>query len=128
VSPRVSPFADVRDLGDLLQRAGFALPVVDAEEITVSFGSPLKLLADLRGMGETNAVIARRKQFTRRATMMAAMARYGEKYGAVDGRVPATFSVLTMTAWAPHPTQPKPLARGTGQVNLADVLGGRGED
>lgn len=122
VSPRVSPFADVRDLGDLLQRAGFALPVVDVEEITVSYESPLKLLADLRGMGETNAVIERRAAFTRRATMMTAIARYAEKHGGADGRVPATFSILTMTAWAPHPAQPKPAARGSGQINLADAL------
>ena len=96
-SPRVSPFAEVKDLGALLQRAGFALPVVDSDDIGVSYGEPLRLLSDLRGMGESNAVAAQRKGLTRRATLANALARYP----AEDGRHPATFQVLTMTGWAP---------------------------
>lgn len=123
ISPRVAPFAEVRDLGGLLQRAGFALPVVDSEAITVSYADPLRLLADLRGMGETNAVLARRKTFSRRATLAAAGRRYHELFGGADGRVPATFQVLCLTAWAPDPAQPRPLRPGAAERRLADALG-----
>ena len=122
--PRVSPFTDVRDAGALLQRAGFALPVVDVDTIMVTYGDPMRLLADLRGMGETNAVAGRRKQFTRRATMLRALALYQDRFGDETGRLPATFQVLTMTAWRPHSSQQKPSAPGSGQVNLADALKG----
>ncbi len=121
-SPRVSPFADVRDAGALLQRAGFALPVVDVDTITVTYPDPLKLLADLRGMGETNAVAARRKTLMRRGTLLRALALYQERHADRDGRVPATFQVLTLTAWRPHASQPKPLAPGSGRVSLAETL------
>lgn len=121
-SPRVSPFAEVRDAGSLLQRAGFALPVVDIDTITVTYQEPLLLLADLRGMGETNATVARRKTFTRRATLARAMELYQHRFADRDGRVTATFQVLTLTAWRPHESQQKPLARGSGKTNLADVL------
>ncbi len=123
LSPRVSPFADVRDAGQLLQRAGFALPVVDCDTITVSYAEPLKLMRDLRLMGEGNALIDRRKGFTRRATMMDAAARYREMFGDERGRVTATFQAITMTAWAPDPSQPKPLAPGSAKVRLAEALG-----
>jgi len=123
-SPRVSPFIDMRDAGNLLARAGFALPVTDVDTITVSYADPLRLMADLRGMGETNAVIERRKAFTRRATLMAACARYVETYGDSDGRIPATFQVVYLTAWAPAPSQPKPLAPGSAETRLADALDG----
>ena len=99
LSPRVSPFADVRDGGDLLARAGFTDPVADSETITVSYETPLKLLADLRGMGETNAVIESRKGFTARATMMQALNNYQETFGDDKGRVQATFQVIYLTAW-----------------------------
>lgn len=122
LSPRVSPFADVRDVGSLLQRAGFALPVVDSEEITVSYASPLKLMADLRGMGESNAVELRRKTVMRRDTLMTAATLYQEKYGDADGRVPATFQVLTLTGWSPHESQQKPLRPGSAKTRLADAL------
>ena len=120
--PRVSPFADVRDAGSLLQRAGFALPVVDFDTITVTYADPFKLLADLRGMGETNATLARRRTATRRATIMKAMELYRERFAGPDGRVSATFQILTLTAWRPHESQQKPLARGTGRASLADTL------
>ena len=120
--PRVSPFADVRDAGALLQRAGFALPVVDIDTITITYGEPLRLLADLRGMGETNATLGRRKTMTRRATIARALDLYRESYADADGRVPATFQILTLTAWRPHDSQQKPLARGSGRASLADVL------
>lgn len=122
LSPRVSPFADVRDLGQLLQRAGFTLPVVDADEVPVTYGDPMRLMADLRGMGETNAVALQRKGFTRRATLLDAMARYQANFAGPDGRLPATFQVLTMTAWAPHPSQPQPLAPGSASRSLAEAL------
>lgn len=122
-SPRVSPFADVRDLGGLLQRAGFALPVVDADLVPVAYADPMRLMADLRGMGETNAVAEQRKTLTRRATMLHALNRYQQLFSSEGGRVAASFQVLTMTAWTPHPDQPRPLAPGSAQASLADVLG-----
>lgn len=123
LSPRVSPFTDSRDLGALLQRAGFALPVVDSDIITVRYENPMRLLDDLRGMGESNAVAERRKGFTRRETLLAAMERYVEEHrDAEDGRVPASFQVLYMHAWAPHESQPKPLRPGSAAHRLADAL------
>lgn len=100
LSPRISPFADVKDAGDLLQRAGFTLPVADAETVTVSYPDPFKLMADLRGMGESNAVMAARKGFTSRRLFMEAARNYVEEFSDDDGRVPATFQIITMTAWA----------------------------
>lgn len=122
LSPRVSPFVDVRDAGNLLQRAGFALPVADAETITVHYRDPLRLLADIRGMGEANATIERRKRFTRRSTVFDALLRYRDAYAGDDGRVPATVQVIYLTAWAPDPSQPKPLRRGSAQSSLAAAL------
>ena len=122
-SPRVSPFAEVRDAGSLLQRAGFALPVVDIDSITVTYANPLRLLADLKGMGETNATDARRRNFMRRGTLAKAMELYRERFTQGDGRVTATFQVLTLTAWRSHESQQKPLARGSGKVSLATALG-----
>ncbi len=121
--PRISPFADVRDAGDLLSRAGFALPVADTSVLTVSYAEPLKLLRDLRGMGETNSVAARQRSFTRREVFPRAAELYREMYEDAAGRVPATFEMITLTAWAPADTQPKPLARGSGEVSLTDILG-----
>ena len=122
LSPRVSPFADVRDAGALLQRAGFALPVVDSDTLTVSYAEPLKLMRDLRLMGEANALIERRKNFTRRATLMDAGVRYRDMFGDDEGRIPATFQIITMTAWAPDPSQPKALAPGSAKARLAEAL------
>ena len=121
--PRVSPMADVRDMGDLLQRAGFALPVADFDTIDVSYSDPLRLMADLRGMGESNAVRERRKGFSRRATLMGAAQRYRERFAAPDGRVSATFQTIFLTAWAPHADQQKPLPPGAARNRLANALG-----
>ena len=123
LSPRVSPFADVRDLGNLLQRAGFALPIADVETITVSYADPLALLADLRGAGETNAVLARRRTPLRRATLFRALERYRALYGDNDGRLPATVQVIFFAGWAPDPSQPKALRPGSATTRLADALG-----
>ncbi len=120
--PRVSPFAGVRDAGHLLQRAGFALPVVDSDTIQVSYAEPLKLMRDLRLMGEANALSERRKGFTRRATIMDAGVRYREMFGDGQGRIPATFQTITMTAWAPDPSQPKPLKPSSAEARLAEAL------
>lgn len=121
LSPRVSPFADVRDAGNLLQRAGFALPVADVETLTVSYADPFALLADLRGMGETNAVLERRKTASRRATLFRAVELYEQFYGN-EGRVPATFQVVFLTAWAPDASQPKPVKPGSAVARLAEAL------
>ncbi|ABC21540.1 methyltransferase domain-containing protein [Rhodospirillum rubrum] len=126
LSPRTSPLADVRDAGNLLTRAGFALPTVDVDTLTVHYGDPLALLRDLRGMGETNAVIERRKGFTRRETLLSALALYRERHGDDQGRVPATFQIITLTAWAPSPDQPQPAKRGSGMVGLGQALANPG--
>jgi NADH dehydrogenase [ubiquinone] 1 alpha subcomplex assembly factor 5 len=123
VSPRVSPFADLRDLGQLLQRAGFALPVVDSDTIEVTYPDLATLLRELRGMGETNAVAERRRGFTRRATLAGAAAHYAALFGRLDGRIPARFEILTLTAWAPHASQPRPLRPGSARERLATALG-----
>ncbi|MAH83085.1 MAG: SAM-dependent methyltransferase [Rhodospirillaceae bacterium TMED8] len=122
LSPRFSPLADVRDLGNLLHRAGFALPVTDYETLTVSYDNPLKLMRDLRGMGENNANLDRRETFSRRDTIMRAAKIYEETYMGNDGRIPATFEVISLTAWAPALSQPKPLPRGSAQIQLGTAL------
>jgi SAM-dependent methyltransferase len=121
-SPRVAPFADVRDVGDLLLRAGFALPVAVTETLTVSYESPLKLARDLKGMGEANAHRGRRKGFTRRTTFARALALYVERFGDSEGRVPATFEMVTLTGWAPHASQQKPARRGSGTVPFKNAV------
>jgi NADH dehydrogenase [ubiquinone] 1 alpha subcomplex assembly factor 5 len=122
VSPRVSPFADVRDAGALLQRAGFALPVVDRDRITVTYENALTLMADLRAMAETNAVAERLARFTRRTTLLRAAALYQERYGDADGRIPVSFEIVYLTGWAPAAGQPKPLAPGSAKTSLAGAL------
>jgi SAM-dependent methyltransferase len=123
VSPRAAPFADVRDLGGLLQRAGFARPVADSDTVTVTYESPLALMLELRAMGATNALTERSRRPLRRATLARAMEVYRDRFGLPDGRVPATFEIVTLTGWAPHPSQPKPLRPGSATTSLADVLG-----
>lgn len=123
VSPRVAPFADVRDIGALLQRAGFALPVADVERITVRYGSPLTLLHDLRAMGAANALVQRRRQPLRRATLMRAMEVYASRFADADGRLRATFDIVFVSGWAPHPSQQQPLRPGSAKARLADALG-----
>lgn len=122
-SPRVSPFAELRDLGSLLQRAGFALPVVDTDTIEVTYPDALALMRDLRAMGETNAVAERARGFTRRAVLARAAALYAELYSRPDGRIPASFEIITLTAWAPHPSQQQPLRPGSAAARLAAALG-----
>jgi len=122
-SPRVAPFADVRDLGALLQRAGFALPVVDSEIVTVTYASPLALMAELKAMGASNMLVARRRRPVTRRLLTRAAEIYAERFATADGRVPATFEILTLTAWAPDESQPKPLRPGSAQARLADALG-----
>lgn len=123
-SPRVAPLVDVRDAGDLLVRAGFALPVADADTLTVSYPDPLRLMADLRGMGESNPVRERRKTFTRRETLLKAAEIYAERFGGGEGRIPATFEIVFLTAWSPDPGQQKPLRPGGANRRLAQALGG----
>jgi SAM-dependent methyltransferase len=122
-SPRTSPFADVADAGMLLQRAGFTMPVVDSDTITVTFADAFALMRDLRFMGEAGAAHARRKSLTRRATVFAMAERYRALYGDADGRIPATFQIITLTGWAPHEGQPRALRPGSARTRLADALG-----
>lgn len=122
-SPRVAPFADVRDMGTLLQRAGFALPVVDSETVTVTYANPLALMQELKAMGASNMLNARRRIPVTRGLLLRAGEIYAERFTAGDGRVPATFEILTLTAWAPDDSQPKPLRPGSAQARLADALG-----
>ena len=125
VSPRVAPFADVRDLGALLQRAGFALPVTDIDRLTVRYDSPFALMHDLRRMGATNALIERRRTPLRRATLLRMAEIYAERFADPDGRVRATFEIVWLSGWAPHPSQQQPLKPGSAQARLADALGTR---
>lgn len=122
-SPRVAPFAELRDLGGLLQRAGFALPVVDADTVTVRYGDPFSLMRDLRAMGLTNALHHRRRSPLRRATLMRAAEIYAERFSDADGRLRATFEILWLSGWAPHESQQKPLKPGSAKVRLAEALG-----
>lgn len=119
---RVSPFTDVRDAGGLLSRAGFALPVVDADTVTVTYTDMFRLMADLRAMGETNAVMGRRPGASRRDMFTRAAQIYAERFVDPRGRIVATFQILTLTAWAPHPRQQKPMRPGTAATPLANVL------
>lgn len=122
-SPRVAPFADTRELGGLLQRAGFALPVADSEKTTVSYRSFATLVDDLRALGETNVLVERRKSVLRRDVFAATLSRYAEHDADPDGHLTATFEVIYLTAWAPHESQQKPLRPGSATTRLADALG-----
>lgn len=121
-SPRVSPFADPLDIGALMQRAGFALPVVDSDLITVDYSNPLKLMQDLRGMGASNATYNRLMKPTRRAVIMKAAEIYHRKFADSQGRIPATFHIIYAIGWAPHDSQPQPLKPGSAQHKLAEAL------
>lgn len=124
-SPRVAPFADLRDIGALLQRAGFALPVTDVETLTVRYATPFALMRDLRAMGLTNTLAERRRQPLRRATLMRMAQIYLERFSDPDHRVRATFDLVWLSGWAPHESQQKPLSPGSAKVSLKDVLGKR---
>lgn len=122
ISPRISPFADLQDVGGLMQRAGFALPVLDSEVITVTYDNLFKLATDLRNMGETNSVHERVKSCSKKQLFMRAAEIYAEKHADADGRIPASFVLLHMHGWAPDPSQQQPAQPGTGQTSLADFL------
>ena len=123
ISPRVAPFADVRELGGLLQRAGFALPVIDSEKVVVRYDSVFGLMRDLRGMGATNVQHERRRTPLRRATLERVAAIYAERFADADQRVRATFEIVWLSGWTPHESQQKPLKPGSAAHRLADALG-----
>jgi SAM-dependent methyltransferase len=118
VSPRVAPFADLRDVGSLLQRAGFALPVTDVDRVVVRYDNAFALMADLRRMGATNILVERRRNPTRRATLLRMAQVYGERFADPDGRIRATFDLIWLSGWAPHESQPKPLKPGSATASL----------
>jgi SAM-dependent methyltransferase len=118
--PRVAPFVEVTDGARLLQRAGFALPVSDIETVPVAYPSPLALLTDLRAMGETSVLRERRP--LRRDVLARAVELYAERFSRPDGKVVATFEIVTLTGWAPHSSQPQPLKPGSAQMRLEDAL------
>jgi len=122
ISPHIAPFADLRDLGALLQRAGFALPVTDVDRITVRYSSPLALMHDLRRMGAGNALVERRRTPLRRATLRRVLEIYAERFADSDGRIRATFEIVWLSGWAPHESQQRPLAPGSAKLRLADAL------
>jgi SAM-dependent methyltransferase len=121
-SPRVAPFADLRDVGALLQRAGLALPVTDVDRIVVRYDSALALMQDLRRMGATNILIERRRTPTRRATMLRMAQIYGERFADADGRIRATFDIVWLSGWAPHESQQQPLRPGSAKAGLAEAV------
>ena len=121
--PRVSPFMDAPDGAALLGRAGFALPVIDTDTVTVRYAHPLKLLADLRAMGETSALVDRPRRPLTRAVLARACEIYQRDHADRDGRIRATFEIITLSAWAPPPQQPKPLRPGSAKASLAQALG-----
>jgi SAM-dependent methyltransferase len=118
VSPRVFPFADLRDVGALLQRAGLALPVTDVDRVMVRYDSAFALMADLRRMGATNVLIERRRTPTRRSTMLRMAQIYSERFADADGRIRATFDVIWLSGWAPHESQQQPLRPGSAKASL----------
>jgi SAM-dependent methyltransferase len=125
VSPRVAPFADVRALGDLLRRAGFALPVTDSDRYTLRYDSPFDLMHELRRMGATNALVARRRTPLRRSTLIRMAEIYAQRFADADGRIRATFEIIWLSGWAPHESQQQPLKPGSAKARLADALGTR---
>jgi SAM-dependent methyltransferase len=124
-SPRVAPFADLREAGGLLQRVGFALPVTDVDRVIVRYASAFDLMQDLRRMGATNSLVARRRAPLRRATLMRAAEIYAQRFADADARIRATFDIMWLSGWAPHPDQQQPLRPGSAQARLADALGTR---
>lgn len=121
-SPRVAPFADLRDVGALLQRAGLALPVTDVDRVVVRYDSAFGLMHDLRRMGATNSLVERRRTLTRRATMLRMAEIYAERFADSDGRIRATFDVVWLSGWAPHQSQQQPLKPGSAKASLADAV------
>jgi len=122
ISPHVSPLADVRDVGGLLQRAGFKMLTVDVEDIVVDYPDTFALMQDLQAMGEANAILGREMGAISRDVLLANEAIYRELHGNEDGTIPATFRIIHMIGWRESPQQPKPLPRGSGEINLKDIL------
>src|SRR5947207_2638067 len=125
VSPHVAPFTDVREMGALLQRAGFALPVTDVERLTVRYSSPFILMSELRRMGATNVLTERRRTPLRRTTLNRMAEIYGRRFADPDGKIRATFEIVWLSGWAPHESQQKPLRPGSAEKRLAQALGTR---
>jgi SAM-dependent methyltransferase len=123
-SPRVAPFADLRDLGALLQRAGLALPVTDVDHVVVRYDHAFALMADLKRMAATNILVERRRTPTRRATMLRMAQIYADRFADADGRIRATFDVIWLSAWAPHESQQQPLRPGSAKASLAEAVKG----
>jgi SAM-dependent methyltransferase len=123
VSPHVAPFPDLRDLGALLQRAGFALPVTDVERVTVRYASVISLMHDLRRMGATNVLVERRRAPLRRKTLMRMAEIYAQRFADPDARLRASFDIVWLSGWAPDASQQKPLQPGSAKMRLADALG-----
>jgi SAM-dependent methyltransferase len=128
VSPRVAPFADLRDIGALLQRAGFALPVTDVDRVVVRYSSAFALMQDLRRMGATNVLIERRRAPSRRATLLRMAEIYAERFADVDGRIRATFDIIWLSGWAPHASQQQPLKPGSAKASLAEAVKKAGKE
>jgi SAM-dependent methyltransferase len=122
-SPRVAPFVEVRAAGALLQRAGFALPVVDQDRVTVRYADPFALMRDLRAMGASNVLVERSRRPLPRAVLARAALDYAERFADADGRIRVTFDVISLSGWVPHESQPKPLKPGSATMRLADALG-----
>jgi SAM-dependent methyltransferase len=122
ISPRVAPFADLRDIGALLQRVGLALPVTDVDRVVVRYDSVFSLMHDLRRMGATNILVERRRMPTRRATMLRMAEIYNERFADPDGRIRATFDIIWLSGWAPHESQQKPLKPGSAKASLAEAV------
>jgi SAM-dependent methyltransferase len=122
ISPHVAPFADLRDIGSLLQRVGLALPVTDVDRVVVRYDNAFALMADLRRMGATNILLERRHAPTRRTTMLRMAQIYAERFSDPDGRIRATFDIVWLSAWAPHESQPKPLRPGSATASLEEAV------
>lgn len=122
ITPRIHPFADKQDIGALMQRTGFALPVIDSERVIVTYDNIFKLMHDLRGMGESNILVERQKTFTRRDLFLRANEIYQEKYSDKDGRLEATFEIIFTLGWKPHESQQQPLKPGSAKARMADAL------
>ncbi|MGY3449480.1 methyltransferase domain-containing protein [Bradyrhizobium sp. USDA 4353] len=128
VSPRVAPFADLRDIGGLLQRAGFALPVTDVDRVVVRYASAFGLMQDLRRMGAANSLVERRRTPLRRATLLRMAEIYAERFADPDGRLRATFDIIWISGWAPHDSQQKPLKPGSATTSLEAAVRKAGRD
>lgn len=123
VSPHISPFADIRDIGGLLQKAGFKMLTIDLDDIVVNFPDTFSLMQDLQDMGENNAIIAKDPVAIKRDVLLASEGIYHELYGNKDGTIPATFRVIYMIAWKEGPNQAQPLPRGSGKLDMKEFLG-----